>query len=81
MTSNFTFVFSEEIQREREALQQTIREAVAKGTLESVRSAQEKLRAWLEAHPDDYVLWDAGESLALLADALQEQETEPVRVS
>lgn len=57
--------------QEREALQQTLREAITSDNLPTVHAAQEKLCVWLQAHPDDYALWEAGEPLAMLADALQ----------
>ena len=77
MTNPYTFVFSAEVQQQHEALQQTLRDAVRKGDLKTVTSAQEKLCVWLQTHPDDYVMWDAGEPLALLADALEAETAQP----
>lgn len=81
MASKFKFEFPADLQREREAVFQIVREAVAEGSLETVRAAQERLSDWLELHPDDYTLWDAGEPLALLADALQAQQPAPTPLS
>jgi hypothetical protein len=71
MTNTVGFAFPVEVQREREALQQTLRAAVHCGDLTTIKAAQEELCLWLQAHPDDYGMWDAGEPLALLADALE----------
>lgn len=79
MTNPFMFVFSADVQTEREVLQQTLHEAVSKGDLQTVKATQEALCAWLQTHPDDYVMWDAGEPLAMLTDALEIETVQPKR--
>lgn len=80
MSNQFRFTFPPDIQRERETLQQTLREAIVSDNLPTVLAAQEQLCNWLQAHLDDCALWEAGEPLAMLADALQTQTAnlEPV---
>jgi hypothetical protein len=74
METEFQFGFSPEVEREREALRAFILTALAENTLSAIRAAQEQLCAWLREHPEDYVLRDAGEPLALTEDALQAQK-------
>ena len=50
--------------------------------LSQVKQARQLLLDWMRQHPDDYYSQDAGESLAMLEDALEiieaEKVTEPV---
>lgn len=78
MNNTVSFAFSAEMQQEREALQQTLRDAVRCGDLTTIKAAQEELCLWLQSHPDDYAMWDAGEPLALLADALEAKAVQKV---
>jgi hypothetical protein len=71
MANRFQFEFALELQPKREPILQDVRAAACGGTLAAVQAAQARLSAWLELHPDDYGLWDAGEPLALLVGALQ----------
>ena len=48
------------------------------GTKEAVREAQELALAWLARHPEDLVTWDAGEPVAMLADALAIMEAKGI---
>jgi len=77
----FRFEFPPEVQAEREPVLRALDRAMAERTPEAVREAQRLARAWLTRHPEDYVVWDAGEPIAMLADALEivareEQESE-----
>ena len=39
-------------------------------TIEAVREAQALALDWLDRHHEDLTIWDAGEPVAMLADAL-----------
>lgn len=67
----FRFEFPPEIAAEREQVLATIRRQMAEGTRASVARAAAAQAAWLERFPDDYGMWDIGESLWMLADALE----------
>lgn len=70
MSIEFQFEFSPEVQQKREKLLAAIRAVTLESSLETVRAVQNQLKTWLCEHPDDYGMWDAGEPLALLEDAL-----------
>jgi hypothetical protein len=55
-----------------------IRRLLAEDTLEATRRAAAIQREWLDQYPDDYVMWDAGEVLAMTENAIL--ATEPVAV-
>ena len=46
-------------------------------TLAEVHAAQDALRLWRHQHPEDLGIWDAGEELSLLEDALLEDDSPP----
>ena len=54
---------------ERRALLSVIRSALDTNTLPAIRTAQDQLRQWVSKHPEDYMMRDAGEPLALTEDA------------
>jgi hypothetical protein len=67
----FRFEFPPEVAAEREHVLAAIRRQMAEGTRVSVAQAVAAQAAWLERFPDDYGMWDLGESLWMLADALE----------
>lgn len=67
----FRFDFPPEIAAEREQALAAIRRQMAEGTRASVAQAAAAQAAWLERFPNDYGMWDLGESLWMLADALE----------
>ena len=76
--------FPLEVQAERELVIDAQVRAMHEGTAEAVREAQEMALAWLDRYPRDYGLLDAGEPIAMLADALalmaERGEAPPERV-
>lgn len=67
----FRFEFPPEVTAEREQVLAAIRRQMAEGTRASVAQAAAAQAAWLERFPDDYGMWDLGEALWMLADALE----------
>ncbi len=67
----FQFEFPPDVQAEREPVLRALGRAMAERTVEAVREAQTLASAWLTRHPEDYAVWDAGEPVAMLADALE----------
>ena len=57
-------------QQERKNLWIAIRQLKQQKTLTAVREARQMLRDWMKQHPDDYYSQDAGESLAMMEEAL-----------
>lgn len=77
----FRYQFPPEVEAEREPVFDAIRRGLAAGTPTSVAEASRAQKAWLERYPDDYAMWDIGEPISLLSDALEiiareEQESE-----
>ena len=70
--------FPPDVQAEREPVLAAQIRAMNEGTMEAVREAQELALAWLARHPEDLVMWDAGEPVAMLADALAIMETKGI---
>ncbi len=62
--------FPPEIQAEREPIVAALDRAMNEATVEAVREAQTLAGEWLARHPEDLIIWDAGEPIAMLADAL-----------
>ena len=62
--------FPPDVQAEREPVLAAQVRAMEERTLEAVQEAQTLALAWLARHPEDLVMWDAGEPVAMLADAL-----------
>lgn len=67
----FQFKFPPEVQAGREPVLRALDRAMVERTVEVVREAQDLARVWLMRHPEDYAVWDAGEPIAMLADALE----------
>ena len=65
-----------EFEAARECLWDAIHALKRKKTLHAMREARQLLRDWMKQHPDDYYSQDAGESLAMLEDALEILEAE-----
>ena len=65
-----------EEEKEREQLRELILYAK---TLDEVREARRRLRAWLKFHPDDKRLLGEGESLVMLESALKMETVEKSR--
>lgn len=80
MGIEFQYEFPPEIEQERAALRAAIEKALEENTLPAIQVAQERLRAWLQKHPEDLVMWDAGEPLALTEDALRAEAPTPALV-
>ena len=71
--------FPPEIQAQREPILAALVRAMDEGTVEAVREAQTLASAWLGRHPEDLAIWDAGEPIAMLADALAYMEAQKDR--
>lgn len=65
------FEFPPEMQAEREIVLAALSRAMDEGTLEAVKEAGALAWAWVVRHPEDYAVWDAGEPIAMLGDALE----------
>ncbi len=74
----FQFTFTEDVERERIALRTVLLDALTQNTLPAIQSAQNQLREWLQKHPEDYGMRDAGEPLALTEDALLAEAREHI---
>ena len=72
----FRFDFPPDVAAERTQVLATIRRHMAEGTRASVAQAAAAQAAWLERFPDDYGMWDLGESLWMLSDALEAADSE-----
>ena len=64
------FEFPPDMQAEREIVLAALDRAMAERSPEAVREAGALAGEWVTRHPDDYVVWDAGEPIAMLAGAL-----------
>ena len=64
------FEFPPEVQAEREPILAALDRAMTERTVEAVAEAQTLAGEWLYRHPEDYAIRDAGEPIAMLADAL-----------
>ena len=65
-----------QFEQQRDHLWQTLDDLMATKRLSPVKQARQLLRDWMKLHPDDYYSQDAGESLAMLEDALEFLEAE-----
>jgi hypothetical protein len=72
----------QDFEASREQLWIAIRQLQRQKTLPAIRQARLLLREWMKQHPDDYYTQDAGESLAMMEEALEiieaEKSAEPV---
>ena len=55
---------------ERRALLAMLLSALDTNTLPAIRAARDRVREWGRNHPEDYMMREAGEPLALTEDAL-----------
>jgi phage shock protein A len=60
----------------KEQLWSNIRQLKRQKTLPALREARQMLRDWMKQHPEDYSSQDAGESLAMMEEALEIIEAE-----
>ncbi len=67
----FRYEFPSDVEAERETVFEVIRHGLSLGTQASVTEASLAQLAWLERYPDDYAMWDIGEPISLIADALE----------
>jgi len=72
------FEFPPDVQAEREPVLAAMDYAMSERTVEAVREAQILASAWLARHPEDYAIWDGGEPIAMLADALAIMEAKGI---
>lgn len=61
--------FPPDVQAERETVLAALDRAMQERSPEAVQEAGALAWAWLARHPEDYAVWDAGEPIAMLADA------------
>ncbi|MDQ2686860.1 MAG: hypothetical protein M3Y28_03230 [Armatimonadota bacterium] len=81
MAINFRVDFPPDVVAQREQALDEIRQLLACDTLASVRAAIRIQVDWLDRYPNDYVMWDAGELLAMSEDAILATEPEPALAS
>ncbi len=77
--SRWQLEFPPEIQAQREPILAALVRAMDEGTVEAVQEAQTLAGEWLARHPEDLTIWDAGEPIAMLADALAWMEAQKDR--
>ncbi len=77
--SRWQLEFPPEIQAEREPILAALDRTLDEATVEAVREAQTLAGEWLARHPEDLIIWDAGEPIAMLADALASMEAQKER--
>jgi len=65
-----------EFEDQRDRLWSAIEQLERQRCLPAVRKARQMLRDWMGQHPDDYYSQDAGESLAMMEEALEIIEAE-----
>lgn len=70
MKIKWHFEFPPEIHAEREPILAALDRAMAERTREACLEAQTLAGEWLHRHPEDLAIWDAGEPIAMLADAI-----------
>lgn len=63
-------------EQQRDQLWETLDNLMATKQLRNVQQARQLLRDWMRQHPGDYYSQDAGESLAMMEDALEYIEAE-----
>lgn len=83
-TIEWQFEFPADIQAEREVVFAAMDRAMSEGTVEAIRAAGALAWDWVTRHPEDYAVWDAGEPIAMLAEAMgihgsTPQASEPTR--
>ena len=71
--------FPPEIQAQREPILAALDRAMDEATVEAVQEAQTLASVWLGRHPEDFAIWDAGEPIAMLADALANMQAQKDR--
>ncbi len=70
-TSSFRFEFPPQVLAEREQIISEILRLMTEDSLPAIQEACRMQLSWLERYPDDYVMLDLGESLWMLADAIE----------
>ena len=70
MKTEWQFEFPPEVQAEREPILAALHRAMRERTAEACLEAQTLAGEWLARHPEDLTIWDAGEPIAMLADAI-----------
>ena len=76
-TIEWQFEFPADVQAEREIVLAALSRAMDEGTVEAVKEAGALAWAWVARHPEDYAVWDAGEPVAMLAEALGVRASDP----
>lgn len=66
----YRFDFPPDVQAQRARVLAAIHQATALRTLPTVRTALRLMTEWLSEHSDDYAVWEAGEVMTKLEDAL-----------
>lgn len=64
------FEFPPEVQAEREIVLMAYDRAMNERTPEAIRAAGVLGWDWVTRHPEDYAVWDAGEPIVMLAEAM-----------
>ncbi len=70
------FEFPPEVQAERQAVLEAYDQAMRERTPEALKKAGALGWDWVARYPKDYVVWDAGEPLSMLADAIEATSSE-----
>ena len=65
------FEFPPEVQAERQAVLEAYDQAMRERTPEALKKAGALGWDWVARYPKDYIVWDAGEPLSMLADAIE----------
>ncbi len=76
-TIEWQFEFPPEVQAEREIVLRAYDRAMNERTPEAIREAGALAWAWVTRHPEDYAVWDAGEPIAMLAEAMGIHGSDP----
>ena len=71
------FEFQPDVQAEREIVLTALSRAMTERTPEAIRVAGALAWAWVARHPEDYAVWDAGEPIAMLAEAMGIHGSDP----
>ena len=70
MPTRFVFDFPPEVEAKRVPVLTAIRQATAQRTLAAVQEALELSSKWLQEHPEDFAVLDAGSDLTRLEEAI-----------
>ena len=75
--TEWQFEFPPDVQAEREIVLTAMDRAMTERSPEAVREAGALAWAWVARHPEDYAVWDAGEPIAMLAEAMGIHGSDP----